>query len=103
MHDAELLRADQRRGNLPRDAQRAGHVERPSTELVAQQTPLDVLQRQEQRTVVELAEIERRGDVRMFEVRASRSKRATSEGTFVSSRCKILSASFFFNSTCSAA
>ena len=65
----ERVRAPERARDLPRDVDRATELEAALGDDLAQAASLDVLEHQKERAVVELAEVGRRGDVRVVDVR----------------------------------
>jgi hypothetical protein len=69
VHDPEAVSAMQRHQDLPRDVDRALRRHRPLLDLRAKILPFDVLEDEEERAVRELAEIGRRRDVRVLDVR----------------------------------
>ena len=69
VHDVARVRARERRGDLARDVERAPSVERPARDLGAQALALDVLEHEEERAVLELAEVGGGRDVRVLDVR----------------------------------
>ncbi len=69
--DANRVRRRQRRGDLPADARGAIRRHRPAAlDLVVERPPLDVLEHEEARPVLERAEVGRRRDVGVLHVRA---------------------------------
>ncbi len=68
--DALVVHRRERVRHLPRDAQGAGRRDGPLVEHRRERRPLDVLQHEEVRPVVELAEVDRGGHVRVLHVRS---------------------------------
>ena len=69
MHDLERVRALERAGDLPRDVERAAELEPPARDDLAQARALDELEHEEERAVLELAEVGGGDDVRVVDVR----------------------------------
>ena len=67
--DPERVRAEERPGDLRGDVERAAELEAPPGERVAERVPLDELEDEEERAVLELPEVRRRGHVGVVDVR----------------------------------
>ena len=69
MDDLERVRARQRGGDLARDMERSPELEPAERDHLSEALALDELEREEERAVLELAEVGRGDDVRVIDVR----------------------------------
>ena len=69
MDDLERVCARQRGSDLARDMERSSELEPPGGDHLTEALALHELEREEERAVLELAEVRRRDDVRMIDVR----------------------------------